>query len=168
MIISRLSDLARKNTQKHFQEASVDDLIKKALDIALPAKPENVEIKLNLNCWDIRIPVNEIQICQMLLNLIINAFQAMPEGGVLEIQTIFDDDLVKILVTDTGDGIPEDIRDKIFDPFFTTKESGKGTGLGLAIVAQMVEDHKGTVELLDTEKCGSSFRICLPRKTELN
>ena len=168
VIISRLSDLARKNTQKHFQEASVDDLIKKALDIALPAKPENVEIKLNLNCWDIRIPVNEIQICQMLLNLIINAFQAMPEGGVLEIQTIFDDDHVKILVTDTGDGIPEDIRDKIFDPFFTTKESGKGTGLGLAIVAQMVEDHKGTVELLDTEKCGSSFRICLPRKTELN
>ena len=69
---------------------------------------------------------------------------------------------------DTGDGIPEDIRDKIFDPFFTTKESGKGTGLGLAIVAQMVEDHKGTVELLDTEKRGSSFRICLPRKTELN
>ena len=168
VIISRLSDLARKNTQKHFQEASVDDLIKKALDIALPAKPENVEIKLNLNCWDIRIPVNEIQICQMLLNLIINAFQAMPEGGVLEIQTIFDDDLVKILVTDTGDGIPEDIRDRIFDPFFTTKESGKGTGLGLAIVAQMVEDHKGTVELLDTEKRGSSFRICLPRKTELN
>ena len=168
VIISRLSDLARKNTQKHFQEASVDDLIKKALDIALPAKPEDVEIKLNLNCWDIRIPVNEIQICQMLLNLIINAFQAMPEGGVLEIQTIFDDDLVKILVTDTGDGIPEDIRDRIFDPFFTTKESGKGTGLGLAIVAQMVEDHKGTVELLDTEKRGSSFRICLPRKTELN
>ena len=168
VIISRLSDLARKNTQKHFQEASVDDLIKKALDIAMPAKPEDVEIKLNLNCWDIRIPVNEIQICQMLLNLIINAFQAMPEGGVLEIQTIFDDDHVKILVTDTGDGIPEDIRDKIFDPFFTTKESGKGTGLGLAIVAQMVEDHKGTVELLDTEKRGSSFRICLPRKTELN
>ena len=168
VIISRLSDLARKNTQKHFQEASVDDLIKKALDIAMPAKPEDVEIKLNLNCWDIRIPVNEIQICQMLLNLIINAFQAMPEGGVLEIQTIFDDDLVKILVTDTGDGIPEDIRDRIFDPFFTTKESGKGTGLGLAIVAQMVEDHKGTVELLDTEKRGSSFRICLPRKTELN
>ena len=167
VIISRLSDLARKNTQKHFQESCVDDLIKKALDIALPAKPEEVEIKLNLNCWDIRIAVNEIQICQMLLNLIINAFQAMLEGGVLEIQTIFDDDHVKILVTDTGSGIPEDIRERIFDPFFTTKESGKGTGLGLAIVAQMVEDHKGTVELLDTGKPGSSFRICLPRKAEV-
>ena len=67
-------------------------------------------------------------------------------------------------MTDTGSGIPEDIRGRIFDPFFTTKESGKGTGLGLAIVAQMVEDHKGTVELIDTDNPGSSFRMCLPRK----
>ena len=165
-IISRLSDLSRKNSPKTFRDASVDELVKKALDVAMPAKPETVEVKLNLNCWDLRIKANEIQLTQMLLNLILNAFQAMEQGGILEIHTTLDDDCVQIHVSDTGCGIPEEIRPKIFDPFFTTKESGKGTGLGLAIVAQVVEDHMGTIEVSSTPGSGTRFKICLPRYME--
>lgn len=166
VIISRLSDLSRKNSPKTFREASVDELVKKALDIAMPAKPEQVEVKLNLNCWDLRIRANEIQITQMLLNLILNAFQAMEQGGVLKINTTFDDDHVQIHLLDNGCGIPEEIQEKIFDPFFTTKESGKGTGLGLAIVAQVVEDHMGTIQVSSAEGHGTQFQISLPRHTE--
>ena len=75
--ISRLSDLSRKNSPNTFRTASLDVLIQKALTIATPAKPKEVEVRLNLNCWDQRIRVNEIQITQMLLNLILNAFHAM-------------------------------------------------------------------------------------------
>lgn len=163
--ISRLSDLARKSSPKSFHEVSVDDLVKKALDIAMPAKPEAVEVKLNLNCWDLRILANELQICQMFLNLILNAFQAMQDHGVLEIDTIYDDDSIQIYFRDTGCGIPASMRKKIFDPFFTTKDPGKGTGLGLAIEAQVLEDHNGTIDVLDTENVGTCFRICLPRQT---
>lgn len=168
VIISRLSDLSRKNSPKTFRSISVDEQIKKSLEIAMPAKPEGVEIKLDLNCWDLHIRANEIQITQMLLNLILNAFQAMESGGVLEIGTTFNDDHIYMNLLDNGSGIPEEIRDKVFDPFFTTKESGKGTGLGLAIVAQVVEDHQGTVELHSTLGQGTQFKISLPRqmKTE--
>ena len=166
VIISRLSDLSRKNSSKTFRETSIDDLIKKALDVAMPAKPETVEVKLNLNCSDLRIRVNEIQITQMLLNLFLNAFQAMEQGGVLEIHTTLDDTHVQIHVKDSGCGIPEEVRGKIFDPFFTTKESGKGTGLGLAIVAQVIEDHGGTIDVSSTPGMGTYFKVRLPRVLE--
>ena len=164
-IISRLSDLSRKNTPDTFRETSVDDLVKKALEIAMPAKPEGVEVKLNLNCWHLRIRANEIQLCQMLLNLILNAFQAMEQGGTLEIRSSFDDSSVQLYITDTGCGIPEENRKRIFDPFFTTKEPGKGTGLGLAIVAQVVEDHMGTISVSSVPG-STEFTIFLPRNTE--
>lgn len=165
-IISRLSDLSRKNSPKTFRQVSVDGLVQKALDIAMPAKPEQVEVKLNLNCWDQRVRANEIQICQMLLNLILNAFHAMEQGGILEIATTFDDHFVNLRLTDTGCGIPKDIQGRIFDPFFTTKESGKGTGLGLAIVAQVVEDHMGTIRVDSTPGHGTRFEVRLPRLGE--
>lgn len=165
-IISRLSDLARKSTDKSYRMASVDELIKKMLDVALPAKPEGVEVKLDLNCWDQRIRVNEIQISQLMLNLILNAFDAMGACGTLRIHTTFDAESVWIRVADNGAGMPEDVRRHIFDPFFTTKDPGKGTGLGLAIAAQVVEDHKGTICAESEPGCGTTFTITLPRTEE--
>ena len=165
-IISRLSDLSRKNTPETVREVSLDALVKKTLDIAMPAKPKGVEVKLNLNCWDQRIRANEIQIYQMLLNLILNAFHAMQEQGVLTIDTTFDDHFVMLRVEDDGCGIPKELQEKIYEPFFTTKEPGKGTGLGLAIVAQVVEDHQGTIRVESTPGSGTVFEICLPRPEE--
>ena len=164
VIISRLSDLSRKNSPNTFRDASVDALVQKALDIALPAKPRDVEMKLNLNCSYLRIRANEIQICQMLLNLILNAFQAMPETGILEISTTFDDNYVHLHITDNGCGIAPEDQKKIFEPFFTTKDPGKGTGLGLAIVAQVLEDHNGHIDMNSSPGAGTRFHIRLPRQ----
>lgn len=163
-IISRLSDLSRKNPPTAFHPTSIDELVKKTLDVATPAKPEGVRLKLDLNCLDQRILANEIQLSQLLLNLILNSFQAMePSGGELIISTSFDEKTVQLRVADTGPGIPQAIQDHIFEPFFTTKESGKGTGLGLAIAAQVVEDHHGSIRLSSEEGRGAVFTVTLPR-----
>lgn len=163
-IISRLSDLSRKGTESVFRPIFPDELVRKTLDVAMPAKPKPVEVKLNLNCWDQRITANEIQIQQLLLNLILNAFQAMGEnGGLLTISTSFDESNVRFEVKDTGCGIPKEMQHKIFEPFFTTKESGKGTGLGLAIAAQVVEDHKGKIKVHSHVGEGTSMVVSIPR-----
>jgi len=163
-IISRLSDLSRKNSDFTFREVSPDDLVQKTLDVALPAKPKSVEIKLDLNCLEQRILANEIQISQLMLNLILNSFQAMEDReGELRIQSYFDEQSVYLQVTDSGCGIPETVRERIFDPFFTTKDSGKGTGLGLAIAAQVVEEHKGTIRVQSEVGKGTTFTVSLPR-----
>ena len=163
-LVSRLSDLSRKNTETSFRMVSPDELIRKTLDVAAPAKGDDVEIKLNLNCWDQRINANEIQITQLLLNLILNAFHAMGEdGGVLTISSDFDEMNVRITVADTGCGVPPEYREKIFEPFFTTKETGRGTGLGLAICAQVVEDHNGSIAVESTPGAGAVFTVALPR-----
>lgn len=168
-IISRLSDLSRKNTDETFRIVSIDELVHKTLEVAKPAKPKDVEIKLNLNCWEQRIRANEIQICQMILNLIINAFHAMgEEAGVLSISTSFDDENVQLQVADTGKGIKEEILPEIFAPFFTTKEAGKGTGLGLAIIAQIVEDHQGDIRVETKEGEGATFIVSLPRELDIS
>ena len=166
-IISRLNDLSRKNTNDSFREVSPDEVIRHTLDVVMPAKPENVEFKLDLNCWDQRIQANEIQLSQLLLNLILNAFHAMEEsGGVLTLETSFAERDIQMTISDTGCGIPETVLPRIFEPFFTTKGMGKGTGLGLAIVAQVVEDHRGTIETVSTEGEGTCFIIRLPRALE--
>lgn len=163
-IISRLSDLSRKNSDAVLRPVSPDELIQKALDVALPAKPKPVQIKLDLNCQEQRIHANEIQLSQLLLNLIVNAFQAMEEGeGEMRIKSYFDEKNVYVQVADTGCGIrPEDLE-KIYAPFFTTKDQGKGTGLGLAIAAQVVDDHRGSIHVQSQVGCGTEFTVRLPR-----
>ena len=162
-IISRLNDLSRKNTDTSFRYMSPDALIRKTVSIANPAKPENVQIKLDLNCEDQRINANEIQFTQLLLNLILNGFHAMENGGILSARTSFDEDHVHISISDTGCGMTAEVQKKIFEPFFTTKETGRGTGLGLAIVAQAVEDHRGWIMVDSKVGKGTTFHIRLPR-----
>ena len=165
-IISRLSDLSRKNSETSFRQVAPDEVIRKMVRTAEPARAKNVQIIMNLNCWDQRLTANEIQLSQMVLNLILNGFHAMePRGGVLTLSTKFDETHIHIQVTDTGCGIAEDIQSKIFEPFFTTKEMGKGTGLGLAIVAQVVEDHHGEIHVKSKEGSGTTFTIRLPRQS---
>ncbi len=113
------------------------------------------------------ISANELQLSQLLLNLILNGFHAMQDsGGLMTVDTWFDEDSVFLSVSDTGCGIPENILPHIFDPFFTTKEEGKGTGLGLAIAAQVVEEHRGSIHVDSQVGKGSEFTVSLPRRTE--
>lgn len=134
-IISRLSDLSRKNTALTFQYISPDDLVQRALEIAAPAKPPKVRVNSNLQCRHFWVHGNEIQLSQMLLNLILNAYQAMEkEGGTLTVTTEQDGEGICFHIADTGPGIDPALVKDIFEPFFTTKERGKGTGLGCGVL----------------------------------
>lgn len=105
------------------------------------------------------------QIQQVLLNIIINGLQAMPDGGTLTVQTELGDEhasrsYVRIQVVDTGTGLPEERLDKIFTPFYTTKN--RGTGLGLAICKQLIKQNEGQISVMSTPLEGTSFAISLP------
>ena len=98
---------------------------------------------------------------QVFLNLVINARDAMPEGGKLQICASVEGDVVRITVCDTGPGIAPDIQSRIFDPFFTTKEPGQGTGLGLSVCYGIIKYHNGSISFRNTEH-GGCFEIHLP------
>lgn len=167
-IITRLSELSRKNTGLSYQYVSPDELARRALEVAAPARPPEVEVRQELECRHLWLYGNETQLSQMLLNLVLNSFHAMEEkGGVLTLTTGADGDRIFFRVADTGCGIPPELMGKIFDPFFTTKESGKGTGLGLAIVQQVAEEHGGKVEAQSRVGEGTVVTVTFPmRKKE--
>jgi two-component system NtrC family sensor kinase len=99
---------------------------------------------------------------QVFLNLFMNARDAMPSGGMLEVRTISHNGSVEVEVTDTGGGIPTEHLNRIFDPFFTTKSSGRGTGLGLSVSYGIIKEHAGKVEVRSTPGKGTSFRLEFP------
>ena len=99
---------------------------------------------------------------QVLLNLFINALHAMPEGGTLRVTVKSEADVVALLISDTGHGIPRENLSKIFTPFFTTKEVGKGTGLGLTVVHGIIEEHGGSITVDSEPGKGTTFTIHLP------
>ena len=104
------------------------------------------------------------QINQVLLNLIMNAIQAVEPGATITVKTrsLPDSGEIQYEVADDGPGIPESIRGKVFDPFFTTKPQGVGTGLGLWVAYNVVEQHGGKIDL-DTEPgVGTTFTVTLP------
>lgn len=102
------------------------------------------------------------QLNQVLVNVVVNAIQAMPAGGTLTIRTMWREGWVSIIVDDTGQGIEEENMDKIFLPFFTTKEVDEGTGLGLSVVYGIVNEHGGTIEVDSKQGHGSTFEIKFP------
>lgn len=102
------------------------------------------------------------QMSQVMINLIMNAVHAMPDGGTLRASLVPGEQMVKLTVGDTGHGIPREVITKIFDPFFTTKEFGKGTGLGLTVVKGIIEEHQGSIAVESHEGMGTTFTILLP------
>jgi PAS domain S-box-containing protein len=133
-----------------------------------------VHPKYQENIWTVEVDQGQIE--QVLMNLYVNAWQAMPNGGDLYLQTenvVLDESdtgpygfepgrFVKISVTDTGAGMDKKTQEKIFDPFFTTKEMGRGTGLGLASVYGIVSNHRGIINVYSEKGYGSTFNIYLP------
>ncbi|MHB8844748.1 MAG: PAS domain-containing protein [Nitrospirota bacterium] len=142
---------------------------------------ENISIAMRLAPSVRTIQGDRSQLEQVLMNLAVNAQDAMPDGGTLTITTreiVADDgyvagrpgmaagDYVQLLISDTGIGMDEETRAKIFDPFFTTKEAGRGTGLGLATVYGIVKQHGGYIEVRSTPGAGAEFIISLPVNEE--
>jgi PAS domain S-box-containing protein len=115
--------------------------------------------------WNIVVDPNEFETA--LVNLVVNARDAMPEGGsvIISGKNLLDKDQVAISVEDTGVGIPDDIAAKVFDPFFTTKAVGKGTGLGLSQVHGFTHQAGGTIGLKSVLGSGTTITMCLPRAT---
>jgi signal transduction histidine kinase len=109
-----------------------------------------------------QISADPSQLTQIVVNLVVNAIQAMENGGTLTVHTGADDKSVYLTVEDTGTGIPNEIRDKIFLPFFTTKDVYQGTGLGLAVVHGIVTSHGGTVRVWSKKGEGSRFEVRIP------
>lgn len=152
-------------------------LVSEIQKILVQILPKNIEIKITTpkNIW--AITGNVTQLNQVLMNICINARDAMPQGGqlVIKMANITIDEyyakmqygatpgpFVVITITDTGEGMPENILHRIFEPFFTTKEMGKGTGLGLSTALAIIKSHKGFITVYSEIARGTTFSIYLP------
>lgn len=149
-------------------KVSVQRMVDEVL-LVLARDPQKDGIALRVQVQpDLVVQGDPVQLEQVLLNLLINARYAMlGKGGSLTIKATGDTDQVRIQVIDTGTGIPEKLLPKIFQPFFTTKGTAKpgeskGSGLGLAICKEIVEHHKGKIEVQSEIGKGTTFTICLP------
>ena len=162
-IVTRLADLTKKGNEENFKEIDVDEVIRSALKVTLPAKPKDVDVKANFDAEGEKIKADRTQISQLVMNIVLNAYDAMREkGGTLLVSTRISGEEVVLRFKDNGCGMDTDTMSRIFDPFYTTKESGKGTGLGLAIVAQIVETHGGKIYVDSEPGAGTEFRIYIP------
>ncbi len=127
---------------------------------------EHIRLTLELSSQDIFIDMDQNQLIQITLNLIINARDAMPEGGAVTIRTDSvsgkNDRYALIAIKDDGIGMSKDIQSKIFDPFFTTKAIGKGTGLGMSVVYGIIQSLKGKVEIESAPMKGSEISLFIP------
>ena len=163
-IVSRLTELSRKGKEENFKVVSPDDIIDGAIKTTIPAKPKTVKVHAEYGCKKALIRCDATQIAQMVINIVLNAYDAMRDGDGDKIDITTDTEFgeVVIRIKDNGPGMDTTTQAKIFDPFYTTKESGKGTGLGLAIVAQIVETHGGKIYVDSELGRGTEFRITFP------
>lgn len=160
-LVSRLADLSKNCNVELLTELDPDSMVKNSIKVSLPAKPKTVDVKTRLNCAGHYIKGDTTHISQLILNITLNAYDAMADngGGTLIVSTSCHDGNVELKFKDNGPGMDSDTVSKIFDPFFTTKESGKGTGLGLAIVAQVAETHDAKVYVDSELGVGTEFRV---------
>ena len=163
-IVSSLLAFARKS-ELEFGEVNIKDLLQKCLILSdHKLTLQNIQINTVLYSEIPKVTGDFNQLQQCILNLVFNAADAMPEGGLLTIESSFHPEsrLVKIMVADTGCGIaPKDLP-KIFDPFFSTKEEGKGLGLGLSVAYGIIARHKGVIEAKSEPGKGTVLTITLP------
>jgi signal transduction histidine kinase len=161
---NQLLSFSRKQPAKS-SVVSLSDRLPAIIDFVKPSMGKDIEFELASEDISWPVFVDEAQFEAALVNLLINARDAMPHGGRLTMSVANDEQrqMVKITVTDTGIGMTQDILDKAFDPFFTTKERGGGTGLGLSIVYGFVNQSKGNIEVASTPGKGTTIRLFLPR-----
>jgi len=145
-----------------FERTDICELLQKILEGL--STPDSIQITTKVNASAPAAQIDDRQIGMVLNNLLINAFQAMPEGGNLDIEISQQDDNVRLAIHDTGSGIAAHNIQTIFEPFFTTKP--KGIGLGLAISKTLAEVNGGEISVESTENEGSTFTLILPRAEE--
>ena len=162
-IIGSLLDFSRVR-KPEVKESDLNALAERAAElVGHQMKLEQVTISLKLDATLPRVPADEGQLRQALLALLMNALDATPSGGRVEIETRREGaDSVALTVADSGMGIPRENLDKIFSPFFTTKPVGQGTGLGLAICHGIVSSHGGEIQVESEVDKGTRLSLVLP------
>lgn len=161
-VIRQLRTFARQ-TPPRDTRVNVNRLIQESAGIWLPrCETEGVRLEYALDENLPEIVADDGQLRQVVTNLVVNAVQAMPEGGLLRIETAREDDSLRLAVCDTGGGISPDILPRIFDPFFTTKDVDQGTGLGLAVVHGIVSGHQGKIAVESSPGHGTRVTVRLP------
>jgi signal transduction histidine kinase len=175
-IIQRLLDFTRRKVGSPERGAvKLDELVATTVEL-LAGQFSSAKVRTRIERAD-KLPQvagDADRLQQVLINLLLNAVQAMPDGGTLVVKTervrrarpglesAPEADFVTVAVTDSGIGIPPDIKDKIFDPFYTTKEGSGGTGLGLAVCSGIVKEHDGWIDVEDAAGGGTVFRVFVP------
>ena len=159
-IVGDLQDYARPIVPER-EELVVEKLIEDVVQ----SLPHTDGVRIATEVPDLQLMADPLLMHRVLTNLILNAVQAMPDGGVVTVSASTDDRSVAISVHDTGIGIPDDAKDKLFKPLFTGK--AKGTGLGLAVVKRIVEAHAGQITVESEVGKGSTFTVNLPGAEEL-
>ena len=161
-IVNNLLNFSRMGAAE-LVEVDVNSVLEETLALVQhPLKTARVNIVRNYKKELPTVLGSTTRLQQVFLNLFINARDAMPGGGMLEVRTAAYNGSVEIEVTDTGAGIPAEHVHRIFDPFFTTKSSGRGTGLGLSISYGIIKEHAGKVDVRSTPGKGTSFRLEFP------
>ena len=163
-IITDFLDFARPQ-QPNLSTCRVDEIIDKNLAFLAPQIEERgFHVDKDYAAELPPISADADMLYQAFLNILINAMQAMPSGGSIQVKVALEKDVIQITFADEGDGIPEDVLGKVWDPFFTTKE--KGTGLGLGIVKNIVQVHDGKIEIENRSLHGLKTIVTLPVQRE--
>jgi len=165
-IIGRFSDFS-KMPKPQLQNVSLNELVRNVATLHRPQlKEASKSITLNVDLDEslTEIPLDSDLFHRVVSNLVLNAIDAMPEGGTLTLRTRDTGDRARLEISDTGTGLTPEERDRIFTPYYTTKQHG--TGLGLAVVQSVVSDHHGTITVNSETGRGTTFIIDLPKRAE--
>ncbi|MBS1192949.1 MAG: histidine kinase, partial [Nitrospirae bacterium] len=160
-IVRNLGDFARLYPRQRVP-TDLKDILQNTIDLVRFDKNfKKIEVRTDVrNTHPIKLDPDQMQ--QVFLNLLLNARDAMPDGGKLDITVTQSNNHVEMVFADTGGGIDTEVKDKVFDPFFTTKGPTRGTGLGLSICYSIVKDHGGTIEIESEKNRGTKFIIKIP------
>jgi two-component system NtrC family sensor kinase len=161
-IVNNLLNFSRTGAAE-FIEVDLNHVLEETLTLVQhPFKTAQVKVVKNYTEQLPTVLGSITRLQQVFLNLFMNARDAMPSGGMLEVRTGAQNGSVEVEVTDTGQGIPPEHLHRIFDPFFTTKATGRGTGLGLSVSYGIIKEHAGKVDVRSTPGKGTSFRLEFP------
>jgi signal transduction histidine kinase len=158
-IVGDLLDFARPSTPE-LRPEQLERVVEDAVGVALGQQASGIMLARELDPAVPPVTMDARLVRQAVLNVAVNAVQAMPRGGRITVRTRREGAAALLEIEDTGAGIPEEVRERIFEPFFTTKASG--TGLGLAVVKRIVEGHGGTVSVRSAPGAGTVFALRFP------
>lgn len=167
-IIRRIQDFARARPSREFQLISVAELLKEVCELTRPrweAHPEGIHCNLDTDCAAV-VSGDPVELREVLVNMIYNAVDAMPQGGEIYLYAHKTQNRVVISISDTGTGMSPEVKTRLFNPFFTTKGKA-GTGMGLAVSFGIVRRHDGSIEVESEKGKGTTFRILLPLASDV-